>query len=263
MIFQGENKADYIAAEGELSTLLSNFSTDYIYNSIEDLIIERNNNFNLQPKSNFVSALESSFKSMLTAYPADKQNILQVRDTTYKEILDRVCIGCGVSITYDMGNTDMYSLAKYIYDLFIAKYDISVFTFFHRFITLQKDYIYSALQLDSRKKSKDTSTIYNKNTYEDPKLAIIIANLEYCLNFINNLDFDPYQTLSYIYYTDEDKNIMAFLLNYIDPNNNLYDILIGNVFKTPLLYNPCFANLRLLGSIQDVIPNNGIYSPEF
>ena len=59
MILQGENKAEYIAAEGELSALLSNFSTDFIYNSIEDLIEERNTQFTLYPKSFTADSINS------------------------------------------------------------------------------------------------------------------------------------------------------------------------------------------------------------
>lgn len=251
MILQGENKAEYITAEGELSNLLANFNTDFIYSVIEDLLVERNNTFNLQPKNNFVTALDISFKNMLLAYPDDKQNIYAIRDETYNEILDRISKGTGITLSYSLENTDLYSLAKYMYELCISHYDLYVFTFLRRFIVAQKDYIYSALRLEERKKAKDISTIYNKNMYGDPKLGVIIANLDLCLNFISNLDFDPYQTMSYIYYTNNDKAVMEFLLDYIDPNNNLFDILIGNVFRNPLLYNPCFAHLKLLGNIED------------
>lgn len=262
MLLQGENKAEYIVAEGELSTLLSNFSTDFIYDSIDDLIEKRQQVFSLQPKNNFVNALETSFKSMVITYPADKINIMDVRNRTYAEIIRKIETGCGVTVSYDVFNTDIFALAKYLYDLFIARYDIYVFTFLRRFIVAQKDYIYNTLQLDERKKAKDITTIYNKSTFSDPKLAIILANLELCLQFIDNLDFNPEQTLSYIYYTDEEKNIMYYLLNYIDPNNDLFESLIGNVLKNPYLYNPCFAHLKLLGNIQD-IDSTGIYSPEF
>lgn len=262
MILQGENKAEYIAAEGELSALLSNFSTDFIYNSIEDLIEERNTQFTLYPKSNFVSALEKSFKSMVLAFPSDKANIMYVRDRTYQEIIQHISDGCKVTFTYDLSNVDICALAKYIYDLFIARYDIYVFTFLRRFLVQQKDYIYNTLQLEAKKKAKDTTTIYNRTKFDDPKLAVILANLGECINLISSLDFDPYQVLSYIYYTDEEQNIMYFLLNYIDPNSDLFEVLIGNVLRNPMLYNPCFAHLKLLGNIQE-IKNDGIYSPEF
>ncbi len=263
MILQGEDKAQYLQAEGELAALLSNFNTDYIYQAVEDLLVDRNNNFTLQPKVNFVSTLEVSFKSMLVAYPSDKDNIYQVRDTTYMEILDKISEKCNIGINYTLEDTDMYTLANLIYDLFISRYDIHVFTFLKRFIIMQKDFIYTQLQLDQRKRSKDTSTIYNKNVYSDPKLALINANLEMCLQFIDSLDFNAEQTLSYIYYTNEERNTMNYLLNYIDPNTNLYDILIGNVFRNPYLSNPCFAYLRLIGNMQDDLEVTGMYSEKF
>lgn len=263
MILQGESKAQYLEAEGELATILANFDTNFIYGVVGDLLRETNETFSMTPKVNFVSSLENSFKSMLKAYPLDKDNIIQVRDTTYQEILDIISKTKGIDISYNMVDTDLYSLAKYVYDLFVSRYDIYAYRFLKNFIITQKDYIYQCLDLDAKRKAKDVSTVYNKQIYTDPKLAIINANLDYCLHFINNLDFDTAQTLAYIYYSNEEQSIMQFLLNYLDPNANLYDILIGNIFRNPLLFNPCFAMLKLTGNtpLDSLVDDDTAYNP--
>ena len=123
--------------------------------------------------------------------------------------------------------------------------------------------MYTALQLDTKRKSKDTSTIYNKNTFEDPKLAIIIANLDTVLHHIcYDLDLDMYNAMSYMYYTEEDRLIMNYLTNYIDSGVNIIDCFIRPVLTNPLLFNPCFAHLKMLGNIKDVDHTEVGYDPE-
>ena len=262
MNLQGENKADFIVAEGMLANLLANFNTEFIYNTVEDLLQYRNTHFDLQPKHNIISALEIAFKDMINNYPGDKANILEVREQVYKEILHRLCRN-GLSVSYVDSETNIYTLVKYLYDLCIARYDLFVFTFLRRFITIQKDYLYTALQLDTKRKSKDTSTIYNKNTFEDPKLAIIIANLDTVLHHIcYDLDLDMYNAMSYMYYTEEDRLIMNYLTNYIDSGVNIIDCFIRPVLTNPLLFNPCFAHLKMLGNIKDVDHTEVGYDPE-
>ena len=60
--------------------------------------------------------------------------------------------------------------------------------FFTSFIINNSDSLYKNLNLESLKKSKDSSTIYGKSIYDTPKYILISANLEKVINYISTLD---------------------------------------------------------------------------
>ena len=64
MEVNGVDKAYSLAAEGELSTILSNFNSSYTYDVVDDLMRERYNSFSVIPKPNFIDELEYSFKQL-------------------------------------------------------------------------------------------------------------------------------------------------------------------------------------------------------
>lgn len=245
MIVRGEQKAYYQQAEGELSIILSNFDTEFIYGTISDFIAARTNEFSLSPKSNYVVALELSFKDMLATYPADKENIIYVRQATYKEIIDIISNQIGIKLVYVEDQVDLFTLAKSLYDLLISNYDIHVFNFLYNFIVIQKDYIYNFLNLDKNKKNKDISTIYNKQLYSDIKLAIVNANLDYCIKSIcTGIDFTTEQILSFMYYNKQ-QTTMQFLLNYLDPSADLFEIMVRPLLDNPYTYASLSTNIKL------------------
>lgn len=244
MILTGENKAYSIMAEGQVAILLSNFDTNFIIDSTEDMIVKAREYYSTEPTVNYVSSLEIAFKDMLNQYPSDKNNIIEVRNKTYDEIIETICNKSGLRVIYDTSSVDLFTLSKYLFDLTVSNYHINVFDFLYNFIVTQKDFIYSNLNLDSMKKSKDTSTVYNRQLYSDNKLAIINANLEYCLKFITSMDFSIEQILNYMYYNKE-YYVAKYLNNYIDPSINLYDILINPMISNPYTYGPLVTSVKL------------------
>lgn len=253
MIVRGEQKAYYQQAEGELSVILSNFDTNFIYGTIEDFIDERNKEFVLEPRANFVNSLEATFKDTLATYPTDRDNIIFVRQQTYREIIRIISSKTGIRVLYDEDTTDIFALAKYMYDLIIAEYDLNVFNFLFNFIMTQKDYIYNTLDMDQFKKSKDITTLYNRQLYSDTKLAIVNANLDQCMRFISNMEFTPEDFLGYVYYNRQ-HTIRNYLTNHIDSTADLYSIMVKPLCDNPYTYAPLITSVRLEIQRRNVIP---------
>lgn len=245
MIVTGEQKAYYQQAEGELSVILSNFDTNFIYGTITDLIESRFNEFSLTRKSNYVSALESTFKDMMETYATDKENILTVRQETYKEIINILSKQTGLNVMYDESTTDLFTLAKCLYDLLVSEYDVNIFNFIYNFINTQKDYIYATFELDKNRKNKDISTLYNKSLYNDTKLAVINANLDYCIrNIFTTIDFNTEMVLEYMYYGNQ-KPIGQYLMNYIDESADLFKIIVEPMLKNTCMYASLSTAIKL------------------
>lgn len=246
MEVNGVDKAYSLVAEGELSTILSNFNSSYTFDVVDDLMRERYNSFSLISKPNFVDELEFSFKQLLDQFPSDKNNIVYTRNNTYKEIINRISNNSGVMFNVeDPDSVDMRYLASIIFDLFISNYDNYVFKFLYNFIVNQKDFIYNQLDLIKTKKSKDISTIYSKQCFSNDVLAIISARLYSCIDFITTLDFDSKITLGYIYTSADELIRMNYLLQYIDSSVDLFSILIRPILTNDLVNSSLVSAVKM------------------
>ena len=240
----GFNKAYHLISEGETTTILANFSVDFIYNITTDLLNSRYDDFNLLPKVNIVDSMEVAFKDLQNNYPSDIENIKTRRTQVYMEIIKIISRHTGVKFYYDE-NTDIYSLARCIFDLFISNYNNTVFTFLYNFIYDQKDILYKSLDLEKSKKSKDISTIYNKQTYNDITLAIINANLDRVLGFISGMDIPAFEILKRVYATAPTIHTLNFIINHIDMQAPLFDIMVKPILNNPVLYPILSTNIKL------------------
>lgn len=237
MEVNGVDKAYSLVAEGELSTILSNFNSSYTFDVVDDLMKTRYDSFSILSKPNFVDELEYAFKQLYDQFPSDKENIISVRTNTYQEIINRISNNSGVRFNglENSDSVDLRYLASSIFDLFISNYNTYVFKFLYNFVVNQKEFIYNQLELMKTKKSKDITTMYNRQYYTNDILAIISARLYTCIDFITGLDFDTRTTLSYIYTSDNEIARMNYLLQYMDSSADLFRILILPILKNDLV----------------------------
>lgn len=240
--FLNNQQAYNIHAENEASVILSNFNTSYIHGVIEDLLQERLTKFDSDTKPNFVLSYEMAFKEMLQTHPEDVLNINYTRDTTYEEIMNIIAKAFDMELLYD-DSLDKFTLASWMYDFFISNYDAYVCQFFSRFITKERDGLYTALGLDADKKSKDVSTIYNKKQYDDAKMAIINANLERAIGYVKQLDFPIEQVLSFIY-TDRPEVVNLFM-NHLRPNVDFFKSSYSSLLDNPMVYPLAMVMIKL------------------
>jgi hypothetical protein len=240
--FIANSQAYNIQAENEVAVLLSNFSTEYIFGIIQDILADRHKNFDVLPKPNLVVSFEANFKTLLAQFPSDKDNILQVRDQTYQEIIELICKEFQMDIRYDE-TIDFFTTAKFIYDFFISNYNVYAALFFSRIIMREKDGIYQALHLEETKKSKDSSTIYGKKLYSDPKIALINANLTKVIGYISQVEFSMETILNYIY----GNNIIAtnLFLQHIFPQVSFFQSAYCSLLQNPEIYPLVITEIRL------------------
>lgn len=238
-----------IQAENEVASILSNFSTEYINGVIGDILEDRLNSFSTIGKPNYVIAYESNFKNMMLQYPSDKDNIIQVRNDTYREIVDMIANAYKIEVIYD-DDVDIFTLARYMYDFFISNYNIYICNFFVAYINREKDGLYSSLNLDESKKSKDISTIYNKKMYSDIKIAIINANLDKVISFISTLDFSMEDILEFIYVNDQ--YVIRLFSDHLRPYYNLYKSMFIPMISNPNIYPMISTIIKLNLQTQNV-----------
>ena len=182
-----------IAAEGELANVLSHYSYDFIYDTIETNIrMVANRNVNVLNMPNFVGAIEQDMAYIKARYHSEEE-VNGTRQEVYRTIIDILCREYHL-IFNDVPGLDYYSVAFVLYDFLVANFNNYMTSFFTTYIYNESNSLYEALNLSAAKKNKDTSSIYAKKLYEDPKLATIASNLMTILYSMSAYDI-PFEAI--------------------------------------------------------------------
>lgn len=230
-----------VTTENEIAVILSHFSFDYIYDVIRDSINQRGNFYQMS-MPNIVASFEQYFKNLQMTYesPDDRAKIDQTRLETYRQILEILEKAYELEINYE-NIQDYYSITFYLYDLLVSGFNYKMIEFFTNYIIKEKNVLYDVLQLNDLKKSKDTSTIYNKKMYKNAKLAIINANLEYVLTCLCGFDITFNIILNTIY---QDKNMIKFIEGLVAPRVDFFKSIYATMLNSnagPII----LTNIRL------------------
>jgi len=243
-----------ISLEGEVSDILSHFNSDFVFDIIKDNINNRFNYFQLA-MVNIPASFEARFKTAKLQFPENVDQIEEIRIDTYNQILNILANNFNVQINYN-NITDVYSAAYYLYDFLVSNFSNNLVSFFANYIVKEKNSLYEGfanyivkeknslyegLQLARFKKSKDSSTIYAKKLYKNPKLAIINANLDYVIDNICAFDISFYTILNTIY---QDKNIIKYLSDICLPIYDFFKTTYASLLQSQ--YRPILlTNIRL------------------
>lgn len=244
MSYDITNFTEYdIINENNLSIVLNHLDVNITIDIIKDIVNRRGETYNYNQLVNMIASFETFFKQIKTVYASEVDYISQVREQSYKDIINTLCTIYGLSFVQ---LDDTYSQAYYIYDFLIANFDNYFTDFFTQFILSEKNSLYDSLHLENFRKNKDSSTMYNKKMYKNPKLAVIVSNLEYVLDSICCFDI-PFETIiSNVY---QDKNIIQLLLSSINPIYDFFKLYYALLFKSnirPVLITNIRFNLQRL-----------------
>lgn len=218
------SNTERINTDGILSAILSEFDTMSIVQVVKDSIDKYLfRPYNCIQAPNMIYAYEQNFQLLLKQFPSYSENVLEVRNTTYYEIICLIC--SSFNLQFSKANSDdWYHIAYLLYDICVANFTQNIISFFVRMIDMNRPSLsnYVKLELDDeRKKSKNNSMInYAKHFFTDDQLVLIYSNLEQALDTICCFDINLEQYLSII-------TIKADVELVI---NNIYEI--QNYFKT-------------------------------
>ena len=212
-----QNSDFNVVSGNEVASIICRFTPEMISDLVET---------NLQSKyrsyspilANIVSSIEDTYKVAQTGLPYFSSDIVSQRYNIYLQIIEQVCTAHQLSYigTEDI---DIYTAAYNIYDLLVAKFTMRLISFFTNYINREKNSLYEALELASKRKE---ASPYSKKIYKNSnsKLAIIHANLEYVIQNIcsYDIDFDTFVELSYI----PERALSRFILSLLQDNGDFF-----------------------------------------
>lgn len=195
--FIAANSVYNIQTDNEITVALSHFNEDLMFDVFIQQIQNRESFYGNQ-SANMPIAFEQQFKYLLQIYPMNKEEIEATRIETYRNIINIVCSNCGLQFN-DTGDMDYYSLAVYLYQLLVSDFFQLMNQFFINYILKEKNELYAQFGLAEEKRNKDSSTMYNKKLYKNPKLAIIVSNLDSIISQFQYFNLSMHDILNVIY----------------------------------------------------------------
>ena len=236
------NKEFELQSNNQLAAILSQFDANYIIDIIDDTMTKRLNSFELVPAPNAIEAFESNFKALRDIYPFDLDNIEDTRHTAYREVIRIISTRFNLQFE-EQEYLDFYTMAYYLSDFFVSKFNNYLVTFYDRFIEQEKANIYSNFRLEEMKKNKDTAAAYSKIVFgNDEAIALIVANLPYVLNNIKNLPVSDHDIYSIIYQDNTDA--IQLLEENITPVAGIFNIF-NNILFNEFMYPTVITHIRM------------------
>lgn len=213
--FTANSQEFNVVTENELAVVLSHYNSEFVLNIIEDAMKKRFQVVPITATPNVVSAWEQNFRVIMARYGAEShEEVLRVRNETYREIIDRICREFGLNFTID-DSIDLFSAASHLYDLLVCNFTANMTTFFANFIYRERASLYDNLGLSELRKSKDSSTAYGKKIYKDIKLAVINANIDAVVSAVCQIDIPFFNVISTIY--GNNSEMKKFILSIVAP----------------------------------------------
>jgi hypothetical protein len=243
------------SGEYNLTELLRHFDKNYIFDILNDKL-ESINFASSIIEPNIVSAFETSFKAMNDQYPGDSQNIRNIREQVYRDIISILTQRFNLRFNTIDDTIDPYTAAYYLYDFTVCNRNNLMINFFTAFIVNNKDTLSANLNTEDYRKSKDSALAYGKRIYDDQKFTMISANLANVINYISNLDISLLNIFQSSY---RDPKIVAFLDNAFADCGNFFKDFYCNALNKPEDLPIVITNIRLaLQSIVGDVSTNHI-----
>ena len=218
--FNANSQAYNIMTENELAVVLSHYSSEFVFSIVDEAMKSRFNGVPLASVPNVVGAWEQNFKAIKAQYGIEShEEVLRVRNETYREIIDAICKEFSLIFTID-DSVDLYSAAFHLYDLLVCGFMENMTTFFANFIYRERSSLYDSLDLANLKKNKDSSTVYGKKIYKDIKLAVINANIDMVITAVCGMDIQFYNIISTI--CGANSELKKYILSIVSSNSEFF-----------------------------------------
>ena len=197
----------------QLSTILSNFSEDYIIDVVDQSLLYKFRPFNTR-MPNFPQLIEEKYKAILNNSTEDqKEIVMKSRLSTYNTIIDEICKFYHLAITSDIPDEQLYSVCYYLYKGLVSEFSERIIDFFTSYIIQHINDILNSLDPSKIIKSQYSKKIYNRQDY-----ITIYDNIIQVIDIISRMDISMNDLFSYIL----DPMVSELLCNYISDCGDIY-----------------------------------------
>jgi hypothetical protein len=241
--FLMNDKEYFVRSNNQLSVILSQFDSDYVMDVIEDTLARSLNSFDLFGPPNAVESYEEVFKEMMVTYPDEVERINESRMEVYRTIIDTICKHMDLQFN-EASDVDLYTMARCMYDFFVSRLNNYIVTFYERYITSEKDSIYSNFHLEDMRKNKDMGTAYSRAAFgEGDSISLIVANLQKVISALRNMPV----TDDYIYrtiYGANNEHIVQLMVMNLSSHTSIFN-LFNRILFNENMYPTVITHIRM------------------
>lgn len=210
-----------------IATILSNFNSDYIHDIVEYSMKMKFRPFS-EPMPNIVDVITRQLKSVLVNSPDYQDNVNNVIDETYKEIITYICDSYNLTFTGDldsMPQDNLYSICRTLYNIFVSRFTDFYIDFLVNYIINNVDSIHAYLLNDPESiKPKDQDALYNASNYSNPNFILVHANINKVIYNMASYDITLYNLIDSFLDPSSASVIKSLLMDNGDIYKNYYAI---------------------------------------
>lgn len=235
-----------INSEKAVGTILSNFSTDFVMDVIEDNIKMKFRPYNVG-SANFPVVIDQNLNLAKLENPAFTDQIEDARAKTHREIINKICDYYNLRFIgeeyQEYTSFQLSTLATTLYDIFVTNFTNRMVGFFVRFIYDNREDICKSLEAgneDIAKKGKESMS-YGKKIYTDPCMIQIHSNLNVVLHNMAGFDVPFSVLLRYI----SDINTANYLSSILVDTGDIYKNHYASYILNPMTRADMFTTVKL------------------
>lgn len=246
-----------IDTDAGIAVLLSNFDSNYILSAVEESLKIRFRPFGT-PSPNFVDILQRQFIASLDAAPDYRDQVLDVKNETYQEIIKIICNFYNLSFVESFDNiseNELYGIASVMYDIFITNFTTHMIDFISTYIIQNIDSLYAYLSKDPNiRKPKEFEPI--PGTFVNDKFILIQSNINIIIHNMAAYDIPLGVLLNYFCVPEVSRRLQEVLVDNGDIYKNHYaNYILDQGSGSEIL--TC-VKLNLQSKIQQLIGNQQI-----
>lgn len=242
-----------IETDRAISTILGNFSEDFIRNSVQESLSFKFRPFNSR-MPNFPGILEDNFKLVLTHSNGYDEEINEKRRETYLSIIDIICENYHLSVVDDgIPDECIYSVCYFLYQILVSEFTERMMGFFSNYVISNIGSLLSHIP----EEKKTAKTNYAKRIYTQQDYVILYDNMEQVLDIVASLDI-PFHTL--LFYLSSDTKISDLLTSFIVDNGDIYKYFFASYITNPSTRTDMITTIKL-NIVSMTAQNDAITNP--
>ena len=204
-----------IDSDYELSTIIGNFSEEYIYMSITDALKYKYRPYNPIRMPNFPEQLHNQFNAIIERAGSYKEQVKDKEIDVFSQIINIICNYYNLSVDVSQIPEDqLYPLSNTLYSLLISNFSEKMLGLFTGYIASNIDNLVNYMPAENR----SVKTQYSKKMYMDINHMIIYENMVNVIDILEGLDIDMPSLFTMI----ADSNTSNFICSYIKDCGDIY-----------------------------------------
>lgn len=240
-----------LSTDYEISTILGNFSEDYIYDIIRSALDYRFRPFG--PRSpEYPVILKQQFDNIRLHSTGHDNEINDKEEETYLNIVKIICDYYNLTIIEDIPTSDQaYTLAYYMYKLFCSEFSDRMINMFSNYIINNKISLVNSLA-----SINVTKTNYSNSIYTDKDYIIIYDNMQAVLEMIASLDICFEDLIGYL----SDSTVANMICSYIQDCGDIYKNHFSFYIFNPSTTAEMLSSVRL-NFVNKTMQNTSLFDP--